>query len=145
MSSLLTFLTLEAINCLSLNIYHEARNQPLEGQIAVAMVTLNRVESESYPNTVCNVVWQNKQFSWTHDGKSDKPYEKEKFEEILKLVNKIAKGEIENNIPNVTHYHADYVSPCWSRDYKHVYTTGDHLFYKIQKGESCWKPRRVKL
>src|SRR5210317_144981 len=59
--------------CLQQNIYFEARNQSINGQIAVAWVTLHRVDDPRYPNTICEVVWQRKQFSWTHDGKSGKP------------------------------------------------------------------------
>ena len=90
----------EAINvavvCLALNVYHEAKNQPFEGQVAVAQVVLNRVKDERFPNTICEVVeqgpvyeswktrndptlepvyWPEKnrcQFSWYCDGKSDK-------------------------------------------------------------------------
>ena len=46
----------EAVFCLALNIYFEARNQPIIGQIGVAQGVLNRVDSEHYPNTVCEVV-----------------------------------------------------------------------------------------
>ena len=74
----------DEVNCLALNIYHEARNQPTVGKLAVAMVTMNRVKDERFPNTVCGVVTQglykNNQpiinkchFSWWCDGKSDKP------------------------------------------------------------------------
>ena len=54
-------------NCLALNIYHEARGERVEGQIAVAHVTMNRVNHEKWPSTICEVVYQPKQFSWTHD------------------------------------------------------------------------------
>ena len=53
-----------ALVCLALNIYFEARNQPTSGQIAVAEVTLNRVASRNYPNTVCGVVHQGPISSW---------------------------------------------------------------------------------
>ena len=62
----------ESILCLAMNIYHEARGESIEGQIAVAVVTMNRVKESKWPNTPCEVVWQNKQFSWTKDGKSDR-------------------------------------------------------------------------
>ena len=63
----------DELKCLALNIYHEARGEPADGQLAVAMVTINRVFSEYFPDTICNVVWQSKQFSWTWDGRSDRP------------------------------------------------------------------------
>ena len=70
--------------CLALNIYHEARDQSTAGQLAVAQVTVNRVESKHYPNTVCDVVYQKGKsicaFSWTCDGASDTPHEQEAWE-----------------------------------------------------------------
>jgi spore germination cell wall hydrolase CwlJ-like protein len=53
------------INCLAQNIYHEARGEPIRGQLAVAYVTLNRLEDRRFPNTICSVVFQRSQFSWT--------------------------------------------------------------------------------
>ena len=44
--------------CLAMNVYHEAKNQPFEGQVAVAQVVLNRVEDKRFPNTICEVVEQ---------------------------------------------------------------------------------------
>ena len=74
----------DEVECLALNIYHEARNQPTAGKLAVAQVTLNRVKHDRFPNTICGVVYQGYylnnnpikhkcQFSWWCDGKSDKP------------------------------------------------------------------------
>jgi len=56
------------IKCLADNIYFEARNESVKGQVAVASVTKNRVKSKHYPNTICKVVWEHRQFSWTLDG-----------------------------------------------------------------------------
>lgn len=64
------------LRCLALNIYFEARGEAPEGQLAVGLVSMNRVHSKRYPNSICRVVWQKRQFSWTHDGKSDRPREK---------------------------------------------------------------------
>ena len=62
--------------CLAMNIYHEARGERWEGQIAVAHVTMNRVAHDEWPNNVCDVVYQKKQFSWTHVVKDVKPRER---------------------------------------------------------------------
>jgi len=64
-------------NCLATNIYFEARGEPIKGQMAVAMVTLNRVAAIDFPDSICEVVHQGKnkgkcQFSWYCDNKSDK-------------------------------------------------------------------------
>ena len=55
----------EAKECLALNVYHEARNQTIDGQYAVAHVTMNRVASSKHADNICDVVYANKQFSWT--------------------------------------------------------------------------------
>ena len=55
----------EALVCLALNIYHEARDQPFIGQVAVAQVVMNRVHDDRYPNTVCEVVKQSPTYSWS--------------------------------------------------------------------------------
>jgi len=68
------------VHCLALNIYHEARGETFEGKLAVAAVTLNRVRHKRFPDGVCEVVWQPRQFSWTHDGKTDRPYNQKAWE-----------------------------------------------------------------
>jgi hypothetical protein len=55
--------------CMVHNVYHESRGESVLGQAAVAYVTLNRVRSPAYPDSVCDVVWQKGQFSWTEDGR----------------------------------------------------------------------------
>ena len=57
----------DALFCLALNVYHEAKNQSLIGQIAVAQVTMNRVRDDRYPSTVCEVVKQGPTYSWKPD------------------------------------------------------------------------------
>ncbi|WP_158044475.1 cell wall hydrolase [Skermanella pratensis] len=51
--------------CLARNIYFEARGESSRGQYAVAAVTLNRVREKRWPDGICGVVYQSKQFSWT--------------------------------------------------------------------------------
>jgi N-acetylmuramoyl-L-alanine amidase len=53
------------LNCLAQNIYHESRGEPIQGQLAVGFVTLNRIEDVNFPDTICGVVYQQGQFSWT--------------------------------------------------------------------------------
>ncbi len=62
----------DEVFCLAQNIYFEASVEHRVGKSAVAHVTLNRVDSPRYPDSVCEVVWQDRQFSWTQDGKSDR-------------------------------------------------------------------------
>ena len=53
------------ITQLACGIYHESRGESELGQYAVAFNILHRVDDYRYPNTVREVVWQSKQYSWT--------------------------------------------------------------------------------
>lgn len=122
-----------AVMCLALNIYFEARSEEPMGQLAVAEVTLNRVTSSRYPDTVCEVVWQRKQFSWTHDGKSDVPKDARAWDMAVRAAKLAMKHRDVVIVGNeVTHYHADYVKPYWTTAYERVAKVGTHIFYKAK-------------
>lgn len=119
-------------DCLAKNIYFEARNQSFLGQRAVAWVTLNRVTNENYPKSVCEVVWQDGQFSWTEDGMSDKPKDKTSWM-LAQFVAEVAihtYGQIPDPTGGATMYHADYVNPYWSSDFVETRVIDNHIFYK---------------
>jgi N-acetylmuramoyl-L-alanine amidase len=125
-----------AATCLALNMFFEARNEPLVGQLMVAEVTLNRVASDRFPNTVCEVVWQKKQFSWTHDGIHDDPtrmsfLDQQAWGQITQAARVIMRDR-EGIVPETgaTHYHAEYVKPYWARHMSYLGKLGKHLFYK---------------
>ena len=134
---------IEAITCLTLNIYFESRNQPIEGQIAVSQVVLERVKSEKYPNTVCEVVFQGPtyswsvnypikdrcQFSWYCDGLSDKPKDKIAWLNSLEVAEKVYYG-LTDTVKGATHYHSVKVDPWWAKYKVKVRQIGDHIFYK---------------
>jgi len=136
--------------CLAENVYHEARNQPLAGQMAVISVTINRVNDPRFPDTICGVVkegphrpsWKGTgemipvrhrcQFSWYCDGKSDKIRDEETFVDILLLTESIVSGSIKvlDITEGATHYHADYVSPAWAETKTKTIEIEDHIFYR---------------
>lgn len=143
--------------CLAENIYHEARNEPTAGMIAVGNVTINRVESDQWPNTICDVVYQGPhyeswstkpikdlpddqrvyfpikhkcQFSWYCDGLSDRIKQKTKFQQILELSVEIRRKVYPDITDGATHYHAYYVSPHWSKVLTRTVTIDRHIFYK---------------
>jgi spore germination cell wall hydrolase CwlJ-like protein len=129
--------------CLAEAIYFEARSEPSAGQLAVGRVILNRVDSPYYPDTVCDVVYQNAhmlnacQFSFACDGTTPQIKEPEAYAAAMLAAAKLAscdkdcrqdlsaKGGIEMS----THYHADYVSPWWSAKLRRVGNVGRHVFY----------------
>jgi len=134
----------EAIVCLALNVYHEAKNQSLAGQIAVAEVVMNRVDDPRYPNNVCDVVKQGLtykwkpsvpirnqcQFSWYCDGKSDVAKEKEAWEESLSVAKGVYYGYLDAYLEGATHYHAYYVNPSWAETKTYITRIDDHIFYR---------------
>jgi len=127
----------EELHCLQQNIYFEAGNQSTLGQVAVAWVTLNRVDSDRYPNSICKVVWQRKQFSWTHDGKPDSPAAnvlEQRAWEDAGLVAEVALLDWAQNeqspIDAATMFHADYVTPYWTTAYDQVVQIDTHIFYQ---------------
>jgi len=122
--------------CLSEAIYHEARGEPTLGQLAVANVIMNRVKDRNYPNTICGVVQQNQhmknacQFSYICDGRSDKPRPGKHWRKAKRVASQAMSGK--RNIYAVkgaTHYHADYVSPKWAKEFKILKKIGRHIFY----------------
>ena len=127
----------EEKTCLQQNIFFEARNQSTLGQVSVAWVTMNRVENSRYPDTICEVVWQRKQFSWTHDGKSDKPgdniLEQRAWEDagiVAEVVLLDWARDESSPVGNAIMYHADYVNPFWSASYDRVTQIDSHIFYQ---------------
>lgn len=120
----------DQIKCLADNIYFEAGIESDAGKIAVGNVTMNRVKSKHFPNTVCEVVWEDKQFSWTHDGKSDNPGDKVLYADIYEIARSVYNGNMLDITEGSTFYHADYISaPSWTKAMKKVGQIDQHIFY----------------
>ena len=131
------------VRCLATAIYFEARGEPEKGQIAVAQVVLNRVKNPAYPNTICGVVYQNKnirngcQFSFACDGISDRITEPDAWGEAMSLATRVLNDDRNLYLADVgaaTHYHANYVRPIWARTMNKVEKIGNHIFYKTRNG-----------
>ena len=119
----------EELYCGAQNIYHESRGETNLGQIAVAHVVRNRVESSRYPNTVCEVIWQPKQFSWTHDGKSDEPKDRPAFVKAVWL-HLIANMKNDITVGALNFYAHKKVTPSWAAEKEVVLLIGNHTFLK---------------
>jgi hypothetical protein len=117
--------------CMAKNIYFEARNESLKGQMAIALVTLQRVRDPRYPNTVCGVVYDNKQFSWYWDGLPDRIRNVTSYDDIALLASAMLDTDtaIHDFTYGSTHYHADYVDPYWNEFMVYKATIDTHLFY----------------
>jgi hypothetical protein len=132
------------IDCLAKNIYFESAYEERQGQIAVGLVTINRVKSGAFADSICEVVWQaNKnrhtgkrvaQFSWTLDRRPDIPHNQEVWAQCQKLAQEmLADGSLDNFddfLNGATFYHAAYVHPKWRNEYVPVARIGLHIFYR---------------
>lgn len=120
------------INCLALNVYFEARGESEVGQRAVAWVTLNRVADPNYPDTICDTVWEPGQFSWTEDGKSDKPKDMYAYATALYIAYDVLTEYHHADDPTegAVMYHSTKVKPYWKAKYKKVNRIDNHIFYK---------------
>lgn len=143
----------QEIACLAQNIYFEARNQEIRGQMAVGHVVMNRVMDDRFPATVCEVVlqgptrpsWKDKsvhypirhrcQFSWYCDGAADKIHPKDEnvFEMIHAMAFKIYHRQFKDFTDGATHYHADYVAPEWRHTKTKTTQVGEHIFYRWER------------
>lgn len=127
-----------ARHCLAQAIYFEARGEPVSGWSAVADVVINRVKDSRYPDTICGVVFQGEyrrhrcQFSFACDGRSDRAKNRRFWHRALRVAeNKLRyyRDSPTRATANATHYHADYVSPHWSRKMVRLAKIGNHIFY----------------
>ncbi len=127
-------ITNEDVLCMAKNIYFESRTQSTKGQLAVGLVTINRVESSRWPDTVCGVVYQHLQFSWYWDGLSDRPKQLKQWETALVLASALLseEGKIEDFTYGSDHYHADYVEPKWRLVMVRVTQIEQHIFYRYE-------------
>ena len=139
------------LECMSMNIYFEAATESTAGKLAVAQVTINRVKSRHYPNTICGVVYEGPhytttngqqfpvrdrcQFSWYCDGKHDTP----SGGKMWKQSEEVAKYVLENTklldiTDGATHYHADYIpNPRWAIARHKTMQIDTHIFYNKNK------------
>jgi hypothetical protein len=124
--------TEEEYFCMAQNVYFEAGVESIHGRLAVALVTLERVQDPRYPDNVCDVVYENKQFSWYWDGKPDRPQNMKAYEEIKMLVGAVLDPDAAIVDPTFdsTHYHADYVDPYWNDYMVKRVKIETHIFYR---------------
>ena len=126
-----------AAACLALAIYHEGRSEPVDAQMAIAEVIINRAAHDDYPSTICGVVKQPSrrpatrpracQFSFYCDGKSDTPHDKVAWKKAQTLAKEALSGATLRT--GATHYHTKAVKPVWRRNLKSLGSVGSHIFY----------------
>ncbi len=119
--------------CIAVAVYHEARGESLEGQMAVAKVIMNRAASGKYPTSWCGVVKQPWQFSFVNPRSGYMPSVDQASAAWRKAlgVTRLAVANAVDSVPaDCLWYHAEYVAPSWGRRLTRVEKIGAHIFYR---------------
>jgi spore germination cell wall hydrolase CwlJ-like protein len=114
----------QKVRCLSEVVYHEARGESYRGRLAVAQTVLNRVRSVRFPNTVCGVVFQRGQFSWTRGW--DRAWIADHHSTQVARVALMGTHSLKDF--QALYFHNKTVKPGWKRQY--LTTIDNHVFYK---------------
>ena len=135
-------ITYEEVECLAKNIYFEGRGESLQGQIAIAHVTLNRQKDNRFEDSICDVVYQgpldNKtnplrnqcQFSWWCDGRSDVPRDLWSWGRSINVAVKALQGEYKDPTNGALWFHSTKVNPDWNFKTSYVGKIDNHIFYR---------------
>lgn len=126
------------LHCLATNVYHEARGEPLAGQYAVAEVTMNRVRSGRFPDSVCDVVHERRldpsrrryvgAFSWTE--LTPRPPYGSAWQTAIEVSAAVYDGRHQPQLPDALFYHARRISPAWAKGKQPLARIGRHVFYR---------------
>jgi spore germination cell wall hydrolase CwlJ-like protein len=127
------------LQCLAENIYFEARGESLDGQYAVAEVTLNRTRAQNFPHTICSVVHEMRwdanrrrfvaDFSWTELGALS-PDDGPAWKRAMQVASAAYDDLRDPIVPGALFYHSTAVRPGWARTRKAIATIGNHVFYR---------------
>lgn len=133
---------ISSVACHTANIFYEARGESKEGMQAVAKVVVNRTTSGKYPKNTCMVIFQKKQFSWTHqqdfkdiqkvlnaDLSGFNAKDRQAFADATLIAQKAVKGQLKVLPKDALWYHSVGVSPKWKAKMKKVKQVGQHIFY----------------
>lgn len=124
------------IHCLATNMYFEARGEPEKGILAVALVTMNRVKDNLFPDSVCEVVYQKHkktcQFSWVCEQPKVR-FKEDHFQRIQNLAKKVYNGQVKDFTRGATHFHNTTIEPFWASAKVKTLEIGNHIFYRRKK------------
>jgi len=121
----------DEMRCLAQAVYFESRGEPLDGQLAVAQVIINRTESDQFPDDYCSVVTQRSQFSFVRGGNIPAPNTSSAAWRRAKAIARIAHQEMwESDAADALYFHASRVNPRWARNKIARAQIDSHIFYR---------------
>jgi spore germination cell wall hydrolase CwlJ-like protein len=121
--------------CLAVNVYHESKSEPVEGQRAVAFVTVNRAADPRFPDSICGVVTQRQggscQFGWYCDGRPDEPQNQRQFRQALRVAIDVLSGEVRDNTRGAQYFvSSKRATPSWAKRLRETVTIAGHRFLR---------------
>lgn len=117
--------------CLAQVLYFEAATEPIEGLQAVAATVFNRIDTPGYAGSICGVVYQPYQYSWTLTQQNWSRKPAKKYFDLAKTFLQ-ERESLKEEYP-VTHFHHVGISPKWSNTLEHIMTIGQHKFYRFYR------------
>lgn len=119
------------LKCLAQAVYFESRGEPIEGQLAVAEVVINRARSGIYPSSYCDVITQPAQFSFVRHGVIPTADETSAAWQRAQAIAEIAQQNLwQTKAADALYFHATYVNPSWRRQKQLVAQIDTHIFYR---------------
>ena len=117
------------VRCLARAIYHEARGEPLTGQIAVAEVVIARSKDRRWRGDLCHTIRMPKQFSFVRNGRLPGIDDPEDAQVMMDLARAVISGRVESPAKGSLYYHATYVAPSWRHALEKTAKIENHVFY----------------
>lgn len=127
--------SLSPTQCMACSIYFEARGESLTEKTRVANVIFNRTKSPTHPTTVCGVVHQKSQFSWTLN--RVKVTDQAAWDDAVRIATRVLMGReqgmLRDNTGGAVFYHDRKIRPHWSKSGKlrKVVDSGPHVYYTV--------------
>lgn len=115
--------------CLALVVYVEARGEPIDGQLMVADVVVNRQGIDRFPDDLCAVVFDPDQFTGiTDDLDFLGIFADPAWQQSVVVATEVLEGSSMGS--TATHYHTLDSNPYWSNHLTLLGQYGNHVFYE---------------
>jgi spore germination cell wall hydrolase CwlJ-like protein len=132
---------ISTLTCMAVAVYFEARGEPIDGQLLVAEVIMNRALDERWPDEPCAVIAQPHQFSFYRDGRPNRPRDMEAYTTAVLVAKEAWEGK--HLETGALWFHSTTVRPVWRHNYQPIGTVGGHVFYVDRELAPSESPRPV--
>ncbi|WP_102271704.1 cell wall hydrolase [Cytobacillus massiliigabonensis] len=118
-------ITKEEKDLLARLVHAEAKGEPYAGKVAVALVVLNRVEDNRFPDKIKDVIYEDRQFQPVDNGAINEPADKKSKKAVMEALALEGKGN-----DSVYFFNPDETSSKWLRSQTVTEVIGNHRFAK---------------